>query len=179
MSTNDSKSAASPAAEKKLPPLSDHDFRIYNNMADHMDLFHNNFRQSWNLLWQACCNNKRPRNLTLKQFLDEGLRFIQHLTVHHNIEEQHIFPVLAKKMPEFRGDLQAQHKLIHAGMDRMADYLRGCKTGEYEFELSGLKARMETWGDVLWTHLDDEVRTLGAENMRKYWTKEEMVRMPM
>lgn len=26
-------------AQDKLPPLSDHDFRIYNHMAEHMDLF--------------------------------------------------------------------------------------------------------------------------------------------
>lgn len=27
------------SAQEKLPPLSDRDFRIYNNMADHMELF--------------------------------------------------------------------------------------------------------------------------------------------
>lgn len=29
------------------------------------------------------------------------------------------------------------------------------------------------------THLDQEVKTLAAENMRKYWTQEEMRRLPM
>jgi len=38
---------------------------------------------------------------------------------------------------------------------------------------------MESWGEVLWTHLDQEVETLGANNMRKYWTKEEIARIPM
>lgn len=117
--------------------------------------------------------------MTLKQFLDEGLHFLQKLTLHHNIEEQHIFPMLGRKMPEFRGDLQAQHRKIHAGMDELGDYLRGCKTGEHVFEMAAMKRKMEGWNDILWEHLDDEVRTLGAENMRKYWTKEEMKRMPM
>lgn len=117
--------------------------------------------------------------MTLKQFIDEGLRFVEHLTAHHNIEERHIFPILGSRMPEFRGDLQAQHAEIHAGLDRFGDYLRGCRKGEQELELGVLKEYMGTWGNVLWTHLDEEVKTLGAENMRKYWSKDEMMRMPM
>jgi len=42
-----------------------------------------------------------------------------------------------------------------------------------------LREKMDSWGEVLWKHLDQEVETLGAENMRKYWTLEEMRKMPM
>jgi hypothetical protein len=31
---------------------------------------------------------------------------------------------------------------------------------------------------VLWEHLDEEVKTLGADNMRRYWSLDEMKRMP-
>ena len=54
-----------------------------------------------------------------------------------------------------------------------------CRSGERELRLDELKDIMDGFGKVLWTHLDDEVRTLGAENMRKYWTLEEMNTMPM
>ncbi|KAL9568593.1 hypothetical protein ACKAV7_007179 [Fusarium commune] len=168
--------------EEELPPLSDHEFKIYNRAADHMEYFHNNFRRSWNLLWNACTNNRRPQGMSLKQFIMEGLQFAEHLTMHHNIEETYIFPVLAKKMPEFRGgraELLRQHKQIHAGLDHFEEYLKKCRTGDEEFELSVLKTKMETWGEVLWKHLDQEVETLGANNMRKYWTKEEVMRLPM
>ncbi|KAH7244329.1 uncharacterized protein BKA55DRAFT_573660 [Fusarium redolens] len=168
--------------EEELPPLSDHEFKIYNRAADHMEYFHNNFRRSWNLLWNACANNRRPQGMSLKQFIMEGLQFAEHLTMHHNIEETYIFPVLAKKMPEFRGgraELLRQHKQIHAGLDHFEEYLKKCRTGDEEFELSVLKTKMETWGEVLWKHLDQEVETLGANNMRKYWTKEEVMRLPM
>jgi hypothetical protein len=57
--------------------------------------------------------------------------------------------------------------------------LKSVKNGEKELELTVLKGKMDSWGKVLWTHLDQEVKTLGAENMRKYWTLEEMRRMPM
>jgi hemerythrin-like domain-containing protein len=170
------------AEAEELPPLSDHDFKAYNRMADHMNYFHENFRRSWNLMWNACTDNRRPQGMSLKQFIMQGLQFAEHLTVHHNIEETYIFPVLAKKMPEFRGgraELLRQHRQIHAGLDHFEEYLKKCRTGDEEFELSVLKTKMETWGEVLWKHLDQEVETLGANNMRKYWTKEEISRMPM
>lgn len=125
--------------------------------------------------------------MSLRQFLMTGLQFCGHLSTHHSIEEHHIFPVLAKKMPEFKNgpnyqgaaELLRQHKAIHEGMDVFEEYLRQCKDGETELDLRVLKAKMDTWGEVLWTHLDQEVETLGAENMRKHWTLEEMKRMPM
>lgn len=148
---------------------------------------HNHFRSTWNLLYGACESNSRPKNMSIKQFITTGLQFCGHLTAHHSIEEQHIFPILAKKMPEFKNgpkykgaaELLRQHKEIHEGMDIFQLYLRQCQTGETDFDLRVLKTKMESWGEVLWTHLDQEVKTLGAENMRKYWTVEEMRRMPM
>jgi len=64
-------------------------------------------------------------------------------------------------------------------MDEFEKYLEEVRSGERELELSVLKTKMDSWGTVLWTHLDQEVKTLGAENMRRYWTLEEMRRMPM
>jgi hypothetical protein len=89
-------------------------------------------------------------------------------------------------MPEFRdgkgkekAELLRQHQQIHAGMDVMADYLRACRNREVDLELPVLKEKMDSWGDVLMKHLDQEVKTLGAENMRKYWTPEEIRAIPM
>lgn len=110
-----------------------------------------------------------------------GLDFCSHLSTHHSIEEHHIFPLLAKKMPEFRKkeELLKQHRDIHVGMDKLEAYLNDCRRGEADFSLAEMKKLMDSFGAVLWAHLDDEVRTLGAENMRKYWTLEEMRRLPM
>lgn len=132
-------------------------------------------------LYGACSNGRRPSNLSLRQFVSMGLEFCRHLEMHHSIEENHIFPILARKMPEFRKELEllTQHKKIHAGLDKFEAYLEGCRSGKIELRLEELKAIMDTFGDVLWAHLEDEVRALGAENMSKYWTLEEMSRMPM
>jgi hypothetical protein len=122
--------------------------------------------------------------MSLRQFIDEGLYFIRTLTAHHSIEETYFFPMLATRMPEFRSaaqnkgagkskeaaELLQQHRQIHAGME----YLTKCRNREIEFEMGVLKEKMDNWGEVLWKHLAQEVKTLGAENMRKYWSLEEV-----
>ncbi|KAF2458912.1 hypothetical protein BDY21DRAFT_282800 [Lineolata rhizophorae] len=166
---------------EELPKLSAHDFRIYNRMSEHMDMFHNNFRLSWNTLYSACANGRRPAGMTMRQFIFSGLRFCQGLTFHHDIEEQHIFPLLGKRMPAFKkdGDPLKQHKQIHAGLDKLEAYLEECQSGAEDLRMDRMKEIMDSFGAVLWAHLDDEVRELGAENMRKYWSKDEIMRMPM
>ncbi|ORY02035.1 hypothetical protein BCR34DRAFT_493428 [Clohesyomyces aquaticus] len=168
-------------SEEPLPKLSAAEFRGYNRMAEHMDYFHNHFRETWNLLYTACENNKRPAGMSIRQFLGVAQDFVQHLTMHHNFEEQHIFPILAKRMPAFEKELEllSQHKQIHKGLDKLEDYLENCRSGEKELRMTELKGVLDCFGKVLWQHLDDEVKQLGAENMRKYWTIEEMRRLPM
>ncbi|KAI1639160.1 hypothetical protein F4809DRAFT_596841 [Biscogniauxia mediterranea] len=75
--------------------------------------------------------------------------------------------------------LLQQHREIHRGMEGMRRYLGACRAGEAELELGVLAAQMDTWGAVLRRHLDQEVEALGAENMRRYWTVEEIRRIPM
>ncbi|KAI9925835.1 hypothetical protein MW887_005641 [Aspergillus wentii] len=163
-----------------LPALSTREFRIYNRMAEQMDMFHTHFRLTWNELQTACTTTKRSA-ISPRQLISMGESFCSHLTMHHNIEERHIFPVLAKKMPEFKKelDLLKQHKQIHAGLDKFEAYLSDCRLGRADLERGEVKRLMDGFGEVLWAHLDDEVRTLGAENMRRYWTLEEMPRLPM
>lgn len=167
--------------EEPLPKLTPAQFRLYNYMAEHMDYFHNQFRQTWNLVYSACEANKRPAGMSIRQFFSTLDHFCTHLTMHHAIEEQRIFPVLAKKMPAFREELEllTQHKGIHEGVAKLEEYMAKCKSGEKELQLKEIKEIMDGFGKVLWSHLDDEVKQLGAENMRKYWTEAEMRRMPM
>jgi hypothetical protein len=153
----DTASQSTVAGEKPLPKLTPTEFRQFNRMADHMDYFHNNFRNTWNIIYSACESQKRPKGMSIKQFLGLGQQFCHHLTVHHTIE----------------------HKQIHVGLDKLEKYLEECADGERELRMSEMKDILDTFGTVLWQHLDDEVKQLGAENMRKYWTAEEIRRMPM
>ncbi|KAI0541823.1 hypothetical protein GGR58DRAFT_455060 [Xylaria digitata] len=194
-----------PPSEPKLPPLSASEFKEYNRLAEHMDAFHNHFRSSWNLLYTSASSGRRAQGMSIRSFLNAGLEFVSHLEMHHSIEERFIFPELARRMPEFRtgretnlpahdakskspdeeskrrkaAELLQQHVEIHKGMEGLRDYLRRCLSGETELQMGVLKAQLDTWGTILWTHLDQEVRTLGADNMRRYWSLDEVRKLQM
>ncbi|KAK3313747.1 hypothetical protein B0H66DRAFT_606993 [Apodospora peruviana] len=175
------------AAEQPLPPLTPEHFRVYNRLAEQMDYFHNHFREMWTTLYTACTNGRRPPGTSLRQFIDEGLRLTQYLEAHHSIEESYLYPLLARKMPQFKTtgrhkndcELLKQHQQIHEGMDVFVAYLQACKNRETELELSVLKEKMDLWGEVLMKHLDQEVKELEADVMRRYWTMDEVKAFPI
>ncbi|KAF7950017.1 hypothetical protein EAE96_007321 [Botrytis aclada] len=164
-------------ASTQPPRLTLSEFKAYNRLADQMDLFHNNFRRMWNEVYSACTNNKRPSDQSIHTFLSLAESFCNQLTLHHTIEERHFFPELAARMSEFRKDLVGQHREIHHGLDKMHRYVKMCRSGETELQLLHIKVLMDSFGEILWTHPDDEVRALGADNMRKYWTLQEMTEL--
>ncbi|KLU89136.1 hypothetical protein MAPG_08110 [Magnaporthiopsis poae ATCC 64411] len=186
---------AAAAAEPALPPLTPAEFREFNRLADQMTFYHNHFKQSWNILHDAASTGRRPKNMTLKQFLDTGLSFVRGLTMHHDIEETYLYPMLAPKMSEFRhsqgggsgskklsqkqSELIQQHRDIHDGMEQFEDYISKCRSREADLEMGVLLEKLDSWGAVLWKHMDQEVETLGAANMRKYYTVNEMRRLRM
>ncbi|KAI5806824.1 hypothetical protein DFH27DRAFT_590594 [Peziza echinospora] len=167
--------ASSPAV---LPKLSAAEFRQYNSMAEHMEHFHNHFRLTWNEIYDTAAGtpttNRKP--LSARQLIETGLRFLAQLTLHHSVEETYIFPRLAERMPAFQDndELKTHHKRIHEGMEALEAYLKACKSGERDLRMGEIKGLMDSWREVLWTHLDREVQELGAENMRRYWKVEEM-----
>ena len=160
------------AAKDELPKLNAREFAIYNSMAETMNYYvrlsshihsklqlmslqHNHFRSTWNILYKACEDSKRPVGMSIRQFISTGQGFLSNLELHHSIEERHIFPYLATKMPEFKKEMEllTQHKQIHSGMDKMEEYLTVCLTGERELQMQELKKVMDSFGTVLWAHL--------------------------
>jgi hemerythrin-like domain-containing protein len=79
-------------------------------------------------------------------------------------------------MPEFRkgSEMVGQHKEIHKGLDGLREYLEACRRGDEDLELAECGKKLEGWGEVLWKHLEEEERMLGAEEMRRVWSVEEV-----
>jgi hemerythrin-like domain-containing protein len=119
--------------------------------------------------------------MSLRSFLQAGENIAQHLTTHHTIEERHVFPILVKRMPAFRKELEllTQHKEIHNGLEKFEAYIAECRASERELRFAEMREIMDTFKNVLWEHWDEEVQELRAENVRKYWMLDEMRRMPI
>lgn len=56
--------------------------------------------------------------------------------------------------------------------------MKACESGEEKLRFDELRDILDGFGEVLWTHLDEEVAELGAERMRKYWTLDEVEGVP-
>jgi hypothetical protein len=72
---NDPNSTPATKEEKPLPKLTASEFRQYNRMAEHMNYFHDNFRATWKVLYGACEAQKRPKNMSIRQFISVGQQF--------------------------------------------------------------------------------------------------------
>lgn len=72
---NDTTAEAPAKEEKPLPKLTPFEFRQYNRMAEHMQYFHDNFRATWKVLYTACESQKRPKNMSIRQFISTGQQF--------------------------------------------------------------------------------------------------------
>ncbi|OJJ00904.1 hypothetical protein ASPVEDRAFT_128644 [Aspergillus versicolor CBS 583.65] len=175
--------------------LSPADFRIYNRLASQMEQIHSEFRRTWTQLKQACPLNSQAEpnpypatdgddeDASDEEIIMLGLSFCEGLSMHHSIEERFFFPLLAARMPEFgpSGILAEQHELIHDGLVRLRGYLNRCERGEEGEGLDRSEVRefMDDFEQVLWEHLDGEVSVLGGENMRRFWSLDEVRRFPM
>ncbi|KDQ57496.1 hypothetical protein JAAARDRAFT_193815 [Jaapia argillacea MUCL 33604] len=154
--------------------------------------FHAWFKQEFNSVYEVSKSvppihladgSFNARGMSLRQYLRQAKSLSTHLTFHHSLEERHIFPVLAEKMPQFDhaadGEHIKSHKGIHDGLDELDALILKWTENPSEYSPVEMRECLDGFREVLFRHLDEEVNDLKGENMKKYWTLEEMERIPM
>ncbi|KAL8279226.1 hypothetical protein RQP46_008263 [Phenoliferia psychrophenolica] len=144
--------------------------RDWDRMSTRMEGFHSYFRQSFQQMWEMA-DKVGENGVSLREYLAFCEDFRNHLDGHHGIEERHIFPVLAKRLPEFGEDHPKEHEKIHEGIDRFNEYIRKCKAQASVYSPDDFKKVLASFGPILMYHLDAEVETLKSENLRRYYTR--------
>ncbi|THU95640.1 hypothetical protein K435DRAFT_966293 [Dendrothele bispora CBS 962.96] len=138
-----------------------------------------------NLLYELADGSFNQRGMSLSAYLDLARSLSHHLTVHHTIEERYIFPILGKRMKEFSKDAQgghdhlASHKAIHDGIENLGTLISKYKADPTTYSPSEMRTCLDNWRGSLFNHLDEEVADLRGENLKKYFTLEEVENMPM
>ncbi|BGP54064.1 hypothetical protein JCM8202v2_001636 [Rhodotorula sphaerocarpa] len=133
-------------------------------------------------LFELADGSFEKHGMSVKDFMGVAEDFHHHLGFHHGIEEQqvsHIFPVLAKRMPQFRDDHQEEHDAIHKGMDDLQRLIGKYRSEPSAYAPEEFRGNLSSWGPLLFYHLDAEVETLKPDILRRYWTLEEVRRLPM
>ncbi|KAL1696364.1 hypothetical protein GGG16DRAFT_85511 [Schizophyllum commune] len=84
-----------------------------------MNYFHTEFKRHFDELYDLADGSFSKKGWNLNLYLRSALSFIDHLNMHHTIEERFWFPYLAKRMPQFshkdRGEHVVSHEGIHEG----------------------------------------------------------------
>ncbi|BGP30266.1 hypothetical protein JCM10296v2_002018 [Rhodotorula toruloides] len=153
--------------------------RDWERMSSRMEGFHTYFRHSFRQLFELSDGSFNERGMTVRDFMRLAEAFLTHLEFHHGIEEQHIFPVLAKRMPQFRVDHQEEHDTIHKGMHELRYLAKRFKLDPSSYSPDEFRKNLASWGPLLFYHLDAEVGSLKPDILRRYWTLQEAKHLPM
>jgi hypothetical protein len=72
-------------------------------------------------------------------------------------------------MPQFadQGEHLKQHEEIHKGLDEYVAYIKKCQKDRKEWDSDKMRSIMDSFREILFKHLDHEVESLKAENMKK------------
>lgn len=169
------------AAENTNRTYNAREERRWNRLADSMTHFHDYFKAEFNAIYEMADGSFNNRGMNLRMYLSAAGELRKHLTVHHTIEERHIFPVLARRMPAFQNDERhiKSHHAIHDGLDKLGALIAKWLAEPSAYDPQEMRACLDAWREVLFRHLDEEVQDLRGENMKKYWTLEEVDRIVM
>ncbi|QRW08279.1 Hemerythrin HHE cation binding domain [Ceratobasidium sp. AG-Ba] len=157
--------------------------RRWNRLADRMSYFHSRLGAEFDTIY-SFSDGSFAKIMTLQAYLRMVMQFYEHLNAHHSIEEVYVFPVLAQKMPNFANNEKHKnsHKVIHKGelrLDKLEGLASSWEKEPTTFSPDTLRACLDEFRKPLFTHLDEEVRDLSAESLKKYYTLEEVDRLPM
>ncbi|KAF8678455.1 Hemerythrin HHE cation binding domain [Rhizoctonia solani] len=154
--------------------------RRWNRLADRMAYFHTALATKFDNIY-ALSDGSFAKVMSLPVYLRMVMEFHDHLDAHHSIEEVYVFPVLAQKMPNFADNERHKnsHKVIHSGLDKLKDLVAGWKAEPTTFSPGTLRSCLDEFKTPLFKHLSEEVRDLSGENLKKYYTLEEVDRLPM
>ncbi|KAF9501524.1 hypothetical protein BDN71DRAFT_1501236 [Pleurotus eryngii] len=163
------------AETRKLSPQEE---RKWNKLSVTMNAFHENFKQEFNRLYELADGSFNNYGWSLSYYLNAAQGMKTHLTTHHTIEERYIFPTLGKRMPAFAdtpdGEHWNSHKGIHDGLDALAELLNKYRRDQTTYSPSEMRECLDSFREVLFNHLDQEVQDLRGENLRKYFSMKEI-----
>ncbi|KAE9411440.1 hypothetical protein BT96DRAFT_870148 [Gymnopus androsaceus JB14] len=149
--------------------------RKWNKLNMIMNSFHEGFKLEFNTLYELSDGSFNDRGLSLGLYLQSAKRFNDHLTMHHTIEETYLFPILGQRMNQFSKSAEdaahiASHRGIHEGLDKLKALVSRFKVEPSSYSPTEMRACLDSFREVLFTHLDQEVEDLRGENLKKYFT---------
>ncbi|KUL82097.1 hypothetical protein ZTR_10074 [Talaromyces verruculosus] len=128
-------------------------------MAQNMALAHNVIFRSINASYNQCLSI-RSKTPEATDFLTFNQCIFEFIKTHHDVEEEHLFPDIAKLTGVagiMEGNVQ-EHRDFEAGMEKFHQYVYDTPADKYDRKK--LQAILDEFGKPLEKHMHNEISTL-------------------
>jgi len=173
--------------------------------------YHSHFRSALNSINQtlALPHVQSLPSKDLKSLLGVSIDLTHHLEGHHSIEEKYIFPLLAKRLPQFGKVHLQEHAQMHKELEKFGKFCQDCLTKLNDKRGKNAKAegcgkpleedgsKLKEWSTEIWDsekmktlakvlsdsllhHLKEEEASLHPDSIQGAgFTLQELSRIPM
>ncbi|KAF9465054.1 hypothetical protein BDZ94DRAFT_433532 [Collybia nuda] len=161
-------------ATVKVTYASAEEERRWNHLSNLMNSFHQWFKDEFKRIYESADGSFANRGLSLSQYLSTVTSFNASLTMHHTMEERHVFPILAQGIPKFASSTHGghidSHREIHDGLENLAQKVTKWTEDPTMYSPMEMKISLEALSNVLFSHLDQEVEDIRGDNLKPYFT---------
>lgn len=130
-----------------------------------MVFFHSLLRRKWVDINKELSSS----NPSAKRLIPAVTDFCTDLDMHHRIEESTLFPILAKRLTQFKrtGAHVAEHTVMHKALEGLQGYAADVQSKQEPFSKVKVQGLAKALEDALFPHLKEEEESLRGENLRK------------
>jgi hemerythrin-like domain-containing protein len=136
----------------------------YDHLHSAMIYFHSLLRAKWADISASLAKPSPNIPYVASAIVD----FCQHLDMHHAIEEARIFPVLAKRLPQFRksGEHTAEHEVMHRALGDLQGYAAYVVDDPEAWKIDKAKALCARLEKALFPHLAAEEESIKGSSLK-------------
>ncbi|KXN85853.1 hypothetical protein AN958_10751 [Leucoagaricus sp. SymC.cos] len=126
---------------------------------------HNTFKLGYENITKKLDQEKESIENDLPNFLGYCQAWATSIIVHHDSEEEIVFPFLNEKM-DFASEKEA-HEIIHKGISDLGTALLEAKADPSKFSAQKIKQQIEQLQGPLYQHLDAEVKHIKSSELKQ------------
>ncbi|KAF5367953.1 hypothetical protein D9758_004513 [Tetrapyrgos nigripes] len=126
----------------------------------------------WNSFKSVYFYADRYEKDDFQNYVDYALLSAQFLIGHHDTEEQHLFPIIEKRIPGSMEHNEAQHQSFLKELGQLVDYLKSARPET--FDATKYRAQVDAMLLAMVEHLADELDTLAPSELLKHFTEKEL-----
>jgi len=144
----------------------------FDSQAIIMAAGHNTFIQGINAM---AYHAPKVSGKKIQPFLLFSLTVVDNIHHHHHLEEELYFPEMEKRLGEgaLSGNVEQHHQFVPQ-LEELQKYLEDAKAGKQEYDGALIVEKINSFGDIMVNHLNQEIPTLESSRLREKFTEKDL-----